>query len=119
MLRHRDWRLRVQDIVEYSTEIMKITDGMDFDAFTAQRVVQLAIARCLEIIGEAAHHVPPEVQARCPDVEWRLMNDMRNVLIHAYTVIDLQIVWSAATSEVPRTRDRLVQFLADEQATGT
>jgi predicted nucleotidyltransferase len=48
--------------------------------------------RLEEIMGEAARHVPIEVQARCPEVAWRLMNDMRNVLIHAYPRVDLGAV---------------------------
>ena len=73
-----------------------------------------AVVRNLEIMGEAARHVPPEVQARCPEVAWRLMNDMRNVLIHAYPSVDLEAVWQAVSDDVRPTRERLVQFLADE-----
>src|SRR5215216_4930717 len=106
---HRDWRLLVEDIIAYASDLHEITDGMDFDAFSSNRIAQLAVARCLEIMGEAARHVPREVQGRCPEVEWRLMSDMRNVLIHAYTTIDVKIVWNPATIEAPRTRERLVR----------
>jgi uncharacterized protein with HEPN domain len=87
---------------------------MDFDAFAGNRVAQLAVSHCLEIMGEAARHVPPEVQARCPEVAWRQMNDMRNVLIHAYTIVDLVVVWQAVTRDVPPTRERLIRFLEEE-----
>jgi uncharacterized protein with HEPN domain len=107
--------LLVEDIIASASDLNEITNGMDFDAFASNRIVQLAVARCLEIMGEAARHVPREVQARCPEVEWRLMNDMRNVLIHAYATIDVKIVWNAATIEAPRTRERLVQLLEEEQ----
>jgi uncharacterized protein with HEPN domain len=119
MSARRDWRLLVQDIIEYASELLEITAGMDYDDFLANRVVQLAVSRCLEIMGEAARHVPPEVQARCPEVEWRLMNDMRNVLIHAYATIDTRIIWNVVSHEVSPTRERLVRLLEEEQADGT
>jgi uncharacterized protein with HEPN domain len=68
-------------------------------------------------MGEAARHVPTEVQARCPDVDWRRMNDMRTVLIHAYTIVDLDLVWGVVQNRVTPTRQRLQRFLKDEGAT--
>ena len=65
---HRDWRLLVGDIIEYATEIERMTAGMDEAAFSADRTVQFAVTHCVEIMGEAARHVPPDIQARCPDV---------------------------------------------------
>jgi uncharacterized protein with HEPN domain len=110
----RDWRLRIRDIIEYATTIEELTAGHDEGSFRSDRAVQLAVLHCLTIMGEAARHVPVEVQSRCPEVEWRLMNDMRNFLIHAYGRVNLGIAWDAVTRDVSRTRQRLVQFLADE-----
>jgi len=118
MSARRDWRLLVEDIIEYATDLLEATAGMNYDDFLANRVVQLAVSRCLEVMGEAARHVPLEVQARYPEVEWRLMNDMRNVLIHAYTTIDTKIMWNVVSHDVPRTRERLQQLLEDERSSG-
>src|SRR5690349_353473 len=116
MSARRDWRLLVEDIIEYASDLLDATAGMEYDDFLANRIVQLAVSRCLEVMGEAARHVPPEVQVRYPDVQWRLMNDMRNVLIHAYTTIDTKIVWNVVTNEVPKTRERLQKLLEEEGA---
>jgi uncharacterized protein with HEPN domain len=67
MLARRDWRLLVQDIIDYASDIVNMTGGMDYDGFVEDRVVQLAVTRCLEVIGEAARHVPADVRARCPE----------------------------------------------------
>ena len=113
---HRQWRLRIQDIIECAERIEQYTAGQDFERFARSRMMVDAVVRNLEIMGEAARHVPPEVQARCPEVAWRLMNDMRNVLIHAYPRVDLGAVWQAVTQDVRPTRERLVQLLADESS---
>jgi uncharacterized protein with HEPN domain len=111
---HRDWRLRVQDIIECAEAVEEYTTGLDFESFAGRRMVVDAVTRNLEIMGEAARHVPAEIQARCPEVDWRRMNDMRNVLIHAYTIVDLHLVWGVIQNRVRPTRERLVQLLADE-----
>lgn len=72
----KDWRIRVQDIIEHAAYIEQMTKGMTYDDFAANLTVQFATARCIEIMGEATRHIPRDVQARCPDVAWRLMNDM-------------------------------------------
>jgi len=112
----RQWRLLVEDVVEYATYIEEMTAGLDEAAFRANRMVQLAVLRCLEVMGEAARHVPADVQARCPDVDWRLMNDMRNVLIHAYSNVDLSIVWGVVRNRVTPTRERLVKLLETSES---
>jgi uncharacterized protein with HEPN domain len=75
-----------------------------------------AVVRNLEIVGEAARHVPPDIQARCPEVDWRRMNDMRNELIDAYPTIDLDLVWGVVQNRVRPTRERLQRLLEDEGA---
>jgi uncharacterized protein with HEPN domain len=110
----RDWRLLIQDIIDYGSDALDATRGMDYEAFVANRIAQLAVTRCLEIMGEAARHVPPEVKSRCPEVAWRQMNDMRNILIHAYRRVDLGLVWGTVTDDVLPTLARLRQLLEEE-----
>jgi uncharacterized protein with HEPN domain len=114
MLANRDWRLLVQDIIDYGADALDITRGMDYEVFVTNRMAQLAVTRCLEIMGEAARHVPPGVKALCPEVAWRQMNDMRNILIHAYRRVDLGLVWGTVTDDVPPTLARLRQLLEEE-----
>lgn len=111
---HRHWRLRVQDIIECAERIEQYTAGLDFEDFAGSRMMVDAVVRSLEIMGEAARSVPADIQARCPEVAWRLMNDMRNVLIHAYPRVDMATVWEAVRQDVRPTRERLVQLLAGE-----
>ena len=60
-----------------------------------------AVARQLEIVGEAAKNLSPEFRAAHPEIPWRAMAGMRDVLIHAYRTVDRDAVWSAVTVSVP------------------
>jgi uncharacterized protein with HEPN domain len=94
--------------------VEQYTAGLEFEGFAGNEMVVDAVVRNLEIVGEAARHVPPDVQARCPEVAWRLMNDLRNVLIHAYPIVDLMTVWQVVRRDLPPTVARLRQLLDDE-----
>jgi uncharacterized protein with HEPN domain len=110
----RDWRNRLLDIVEASERIDRYTAGMDFATFTANELVADGVTRNLSIIGEAVRHVPEDVQARFPNVPWRLIRDMRNVLIHDYPAIDLEIVWQTIQIDLPRTITSMREILEQE-----
>jgi uncharacterized protein with HEPN domain len=112
----RDWRLRLQDILDAAAKIARYTDGFDFETFAADDRTADAVTRNLEIIGEAARSIPGSVRARHPDVPWRLMRDMRNVLIHDYPGVDLEVVWRTINDDLPPTLARLREILALERA---
>ena len=110
----RDWRNRLLDIVEASERIDRYTAGMDFDTFTANELVADGVTRNLSIIGEAVRHVPESVEARYPDLPWRLIRDMRNVLIHDYPAVDLDNVWQTIQNDLPRTITSIREILERE-----
>jgi len=100
-VQRRDWRLRLEDILEALGAIEAYVRGMTYDAFLVDRRTIDAVVRNLEVIGEAARHIPPDVRDRFPDVAWADMSDMRNVLIHQYFGVDLPIVWKTVQSDLP------------------
>lgn len=114
----RDWRLRIQDILSAVAGIQRRTAGMTFEELQANETVAKAVFYDFGIIGEAASHIPPEIQSRYPQIPWRLMTDMRNVMIHEYFQVNLTIVWNAIhnnlTSLVPQLRDLLERESAEE-----
>ena len=111
----REWRLLFEDIMEAAEKIERYTDGMELQDFVHNSLVIDAVMRNLAIVGEAARHVPADIRDRCPEVAWRQMSDMRNVLIHAYTRVNLTIVWDAIKQNLPPSIVRLRQFLEAEQ----
>jgi uncharacterized protein with HEPN domain len=103
----RDWKLFWADIITFCGRIEHYTSGMSRETFFANQLVSDAVMRNLELIGEAAKHLPPEAAALAPDVKWPLIRRMRNVLAHAYFGLDDDVIWDAITSDVPNLRRAL------------
>jgi uncharacterized protein with HEPN domain len=74
--------------------------GHDYEAFVADERTLDAVIWNIEVVGEAAKKLPDEVIAQAPEVEWRKIRGMRNVLAHAYFGLDTKVVWSTATTKL-------------------
>jgi uncharacterized protein with HEPN domain len=97
----REWRFYVDDMIAFAERVLEYTVGMDQSAFIANRLVFDATVRNLELIGEAATHVPDAVRRAHPQVPWRMIIATRNRLFHAYLGIDNDTLWSIVISDVP------------------
>jgi len=78
------------------------------------RVVNLAIVRLLEMLGEAANRIPRDDQTRYPRIPWAQLIGLRNRLIHAYNQIDHDILWQILTSDLPPLCAELERLLSSE-----
>jgi uncharacterized protein with HEPN domain len=97
----REWRFYVDDMIAFAEKVLAYTAGLDQPAFVANTLVYDATLRNLELIGEAATHVPDEVRQAHPEVPWRMVIATRNRLIHAYLGIDNDTLWSIVVTDVP------------------
>ncbi|EDX71762.1 conserved hypothetical protein [Coleofasciculus chthonoplastes PCC 7420] len=86
----RRWQLRVQDILQAISSIQQRTAGITFEEFSTDEMLFDSILYKFVVIGEAARNVPPDIQNRTPDIPWRLMTDMRNVITHEYFQVKLR-----------------------------
>lgn len=84
----REWRFYVDDMIAFGEKVRAFTSGLDQQAFVANALVYDATLRNLELIGEAATHVPGHVRVAHPEVPWRMIIATRKRLIHAYLGID-------------------------------
>ncbi len=113
----RDWKLYLDDIREAGFRIASYTEGMDREAFASDTRTCDAAIRNLEIIGIAIAHLPPEALEAAPEIPWRRIKDMRNLLAHAYFGVDIDIVWDVAKNHVPAVilaTDRIRDHFAGE-----
>ena len=115
----KDWRLRVEDMLEAAQRCQRYVAGMDYAAFAADQKTIDAVVRNLEIIGEAARYVPLEVEQRDAAIPWADIRNMRHRIAHGYFAVDVGVVWNTAatslTSQVP-SLERLLQQRDDRQA---
>lgn len=100
----REWRLYVNDMIEFAEKVQLYTDGMDQDAFVSNTLTYDATLRNLELIGEAATHVPDAVRKAHPGIPWRTIVGMRNRVAHGYMGIDNDVIIICDTRQPCFTR---------------
>lgn len=97
----REWRFYLDDMIGFCEKAIAYANGLDQAGFVASGLNYDATLRNLELIGEAATHVPDTVRADNPHIPWRLVIATRNRLIHGYLGIDNDTLWSIVRSDVP------------------
>ena len=110
----REWRLFVADMIKFCEQVLAYTRGLGQAEFLDDHKTYDAVLRNLELLGEAATHVPQRVREAHPDVPWRAIVGMRNRLIHGYLGIDDDLVWSAVREDTPVLITALQHLLEDE-----
>jgi len=93
--------LYLRDIKEAIEAIQDYTREISFDDFRIDRMRYSAVIREFEIIGEAVGKLESQVKDRYPEIAWQDIKDFRNLLIHEYFGVDLEIVWTVIQSDLP------------------
>ncbi len=105
----------LDDILENALAACEFASGLTADEFAADRKTLYAVMRALEIIGEAAKRIPDDLRARHPDIDWRGMAGLRDVIVHQYDRIDPSVPFHVATAQLPTMIDRLRELIAEER----
>ena len=104
---------RLLHIQEACGLIIECTSPLDLAAFQTDRKSQLSIERLLEIIGEAAKHISPELKAGTTSVPWREITDLRNVVSHEYFQLRIEVLWGVVLHEIPKLSVKIQQILEE------
>lgn len=97
----REWRFYLDDMIVFAERALSYTDGFDLQQFVVSGLTYDATVRNLELIGEAATHIPDAIRQNHPQIPWRLVIATCNRLIHGYLGIDNDTLWSIIQTDIP------------------
>ena len=101
----------LKDINASIESIEKFIQGMTFDQFLNDDKTSSAVIRKFEIIGEASKSIPEELKKKYPQIPWKDIAGMRDKLIHAYSKVDLSLVWKTIHKRLPELKSFINDFL--------
>ena len=96
---------------ETRSEVAKYTESISFDEFSSNYLISDSVIRSLEVIGEASNKLSESFRTDNPDIPIRQMVGLRNILIHAYSDVDLKRVWIIAKNNVPTLHEQVKVLL--------
>jgi len=103
----RDYKLFILDIEEAINKIFDYINGLDFTSFKNDPKTYDSVLHNILIIGEAANKIPREVQLKYPAIDWAGIIGMRNIIVHGYFSIDVDIVWKTVTESLPELLEKI------------
>jgi len=115
MRSERDPRPYLHDILDCIQYILLYTRDIDVDGFLGNRMMQDAVVRRIEVIGEAVNRLPDSLKGLYPDIPWQDIKEMRNKLIHDYGCVDLELVWVVVRKDITALEEQVRRVLDEVQ----
>ena len=112
----RDHKVYLEDILEAIRKIRRFTSGMSSETLAKDDKTLDAVIRNLEVIGEAVKRLPEQVRNRQPDIEWKKIAGLRDILIHEYFGINVKVVWDVVQHKLSGLETAAKQLLGGESS---
>lgn len=112
----REFILYIEDMSQSMRRIEEYLGDLDFIKFKKTNIVVDAVIRNFEIIGEAAKKIPKTIQEKYPEIPWRKMYGLRNLITHEYFGIDYEMIWEIAKNNLPQNLADLQTIIDKEKA---
>jgi uncharacterized protein with HEPN domain len=109
----RNVALYLRDILQNMQDAEEFIQGLSYDQFTADKKTFNAVLRSIEIVGEAAKHVPESVRSKYPAIPWKEMAGMRDKVIHFYFGVNREAIWLVVKERIPSLRPLIERVLRD------
>jgi uncharacterized protein with HEPN domain len=107
--------LRLTDIRDTIDRIQSLAAGVAFDTFNANWAMQRAVERGLEIISEASRHIPDDLKALAPDIPWRQIAAIGNLLRHEYQRADIRATWNIIEEHLPPLASAIERLIVEAE----
>ncbi len=114
----REYRDFLEDILENAQKAQRFIEGIHFKDFKKNEEKIFAVVRALELIGEAALHIPKSIRSKGPNVPWTEMSGMRNKLAHEYFGVDLKVVWKTMKKDLPPLIEEIKRIIKNLDSIG-
>lgn len=107
----RNYKLYLDDILEATKRIEKYSKGFTLKKMEKDSLVVDAVVRNLEIIGEAVKNIPVNIKEKYPDIEWKKIAGLRDILAHEYFGVDLEVLWDIIEYKMPILKKQAASIL--------
>ena len=113
MREHKRDKGRLEDIRQYALNVEKIIEGITFDEFVGDIRIYYSVMKNVEVIGEAANMLTRDFKEKHPELQWRLIVKMRNVLVHGYAQVSDTDLWQTASNDIKPLREQVDKYLSE------
>lgn len=110
-MNNKDNTIYLKHILDCVERVDVYLAGLDEEHFLSSQMLIDAVNRNIEIIGEACNNLTRDFRSNNPQIEWRRIIGTRNVLIHGYAAVDLEIIWNITQTELPKLKAEIGKIL--------